>query len=64
VWHSTFSVPAQFFLGGWVQVQVLQPSEIATWMILQLLSQAYLNRHAESGLGAGPGPDRLRVLPN
>ncbi|MFD0008829.1 hypothetical protein ACFVJ4_41570 [Streptomyces sp. NPDC127178] len=47
-WHSTFSVPVQFFLGGWVQV--LQPSEIATWMILQWLSQAYPNRHAESGI--------------
>ncbi|MFD3580689.1 hypothetical protein [Streptomyces sp. NPDC058644] len=61
-WHSTFSVPADFFLRGWVQV--LQPSEVATWMILEWLSQTYPNRHAESGVylyaNARLGEFRLR----
>ncbi|MGD6742994.1 hypothetical protein ACOKM3_14250 [Streptomyces sp. BH106] len=47
-WHSTFTVPAEFFFQGWVQV--LQPSEVATWMILQWLSQTFPNRHDESGV--------------
>lgn len=47
-WHATFTVPAEFFLHGWVQV--LQPSEVATWMILRWLAQTFPRKHAESGV--------------
>lgn len=45
---KTVTVPAAFFLNGWVQV--LHPSEIATWLILRALSQWARDQHAESGV--------------
>ncbi|GGU44506.1 hypothetical protein GCM10010289_76360 [Streptomyces violascens] len=47
-WNTTFTVPATFFLRGWIQV--LQPSEVATWLILQWLAQTMPNKHTESGV--------------
>jgi hypothetical protein len=44
----TFTVPADFFLKGWVQV--LHPSEIATWLILRDLSQYAPTTHADEGV--------------
>ncbi|MFC1410776.1 hypothetical protein ACEZCY_16355 [Streptacidiphilus sp. N1-12] len=44
----TVSVPVDFFLKGWVQV--LRPSEIATWLILRALSQWAADQHAKSGV--------------
>ncbi|KDN78311.1 hypothetical protein DF19_39995 [Streptomyces olindensis] len=46
-WHTTLSLPVDFFLRGWIQV--LQPSEVATWMILRWLAQTYTKVYAESG---------------
>ncbi|MCZ4101104.1 hypothetical protein O3W51_33430 [Streptomyces sp. H39-C1] len=45
---ATFTVPADFFLNGWIQV--LNPSEIATWLILQARSQWARDTHAEAGV--------------
>lgn len=44
----TITVPANFFLMGWVQV--LNPSEIATWLTLRALSQWAREQHAETGV--------------
>lgn len=44
----TVTVPADFFLNGWVQV--LHPSEVATWLILRALSQWARSQHAETGV--------------
>ena len=41
-------IPVQFFLNGWVQL--LYPSEIATWLTFRLLRWGYLGRHNESGV--------------
>ncbi|MCY0926952.1 hypothetical protein OTB20_12210 [Streptomyces sp. H27-H1] len=46
--EATFAVPSEFFLNGWIQV--LNPSEIATWLILQYLSQWAANTHAYRGV--------------
>ncbi|MEU8977645.1 hypothetical protein [Streptomyces sp. NPDC048309] len=46
-WHATYTVPAEFFLHGWIQV--LQPSEVATWMILRWLAQTFSRVYAKSG---------------
>ncbi|OLZ72586.1 hypothetical protein AVW11_04120 [Streptomyces amritsarensis] len=46
--RGVFSIPSDFFLQGWVQV--LTPAEVATWLILQLLSQAFPAQHSESGV--------------
>lgn len=43
-----FSIPSQFFLRGWVQV--LYPSEIATWLALRVLRAVYPVKHNESGV--------------
>ncbi|WP_412075974.1 hypothetical protein ACLF6K_09215 [Streptomyces xanthophaeus] len=43
-----FSIPVDFFLQGWVQV--LTPAEVATWLVLQLLSQAFPGKHAKWGV--------------
>lgn len=49
VWSvKTVTVPATFFLNGWVQV--LHSTEIATWLILRALSQWARKSHAESGV--------------
>ncbi|MFJ6452244.1 hypothetical protein ACIQNV_37210 [Streptomyces hydrogenans] len=45
---ETITIPSGFFLNGWVQV--LSPSEIATWLILRGLSQWAPNAHSESGV--------------
>ncbi|MFK4687735.1 hypothetical protein [Streptomyces pristinaespiralis] len=44
----TIAIPADFFLLGWVQV--LNPSEIATWLILRELSQWARDEHAKTGV--------------
>lgn len=49
VWSvATVTVPADFFLNGWIQV--LHPSEVATWLILRSLSQWARDQHTESGV--------------
>lgn len=45
---ASFGIPVQFFLNGWVQL--LYPSEIATWLTFRLLRWAYLGRHNETGV--------------
>lgn len=52
----TITIPAGFFLNGWVQV--LNPSEVATWLILRALSQWARDKHTESGVYLY-GKDRL-----
>ncbi|WP_097893570.1 hypothetical protein [Streptomyces sp. st170] len=44
----TISIPSDFFLNGWVQV--LTPSEAATWLILRELSQYAPTKHVEEGV--------------
>ncbi|MER6394283.1 hypothetical protein ABT236_38255 [Streptomyces sp. NPDC001523] len=44
----TITIPADFFLNGWVQL--LNPSEVATWLILRTLSQWARDQHAETGV--------------
>lgn len=46
--RGLISIPSQFFLNGWVQV--LYPSEIATWLVLRLLHSLFPSRHDESGV--------------
>jgi hypothetical protein len=41
-------IPYQFFLHGWIQV--LYPSEIATWLTLRFLHSLFPRRHDESGV--------------
>jgi hypothetical protein len=45
---STLEVPVSFFLQGWIQV--LNSTEVATWLILQWLSQNMPDRHDETGV--------------
>ncbi|MFD8633751.1 hypothetical protein [Streptomyces sp. NPDC059533] len=45
---ETFTVPSDFFLNGWVQV--LTPSEVATWLILRYHSQWAVKQHPETGV--------------
>ncbi|MFD9374191.1 hypothetical protein ACFWBH_01405 [Streptomyces sp. NPDC059999] len=44
----TITIPANFFLQGWVQV--LNPSEVATWLVLRVLSQWARKEHAKTGV--------------
>lgn len=44
----TITLPLDFFLKGWIQV--LNPSEVATWLILRMLSQWATRRHRLSGV--------------
>ncbi|MFE5619063.1 hypothetical protein [Streptomyces sp. NPDC056524] len=46
--NATFTVPVEFFLHGWIQV--LQPAEVATWMILRWLAQTYPGKHSQTGV--------------
>jgi hypothetical protein len=45
---GVIDIPSQFFLHGWVQV--LYPSEIATWLTLRYLRSRYPRSHNESGV--------------
>lgn len=45
---ARITVPPEFFLKGWVQV--LNPSEIATWFVLRGMSQWAAATHAETGV--------------
>ncbi|MFF8952333.1 hypothetical protein ACF09I_26525 [Streptomyces sp. NPDC014940] len=45
---ETITLPAAFFLGGWIQV--LNPSEVATWLILRMLSKWAPRKHFVSGV--------------
>lgn len=49
-WHpsKTVTIPAAFFLNGWVQV--LTPSEVATWLALRVLSKWAPDKHRQSGV--------------
>lgn len=44
----TIAIPADFFLNGWIQV--LNPSEVATWLILRMLSRWAPRKHTKSGV--------------
>ncbi|MFD3819807.1 hypothetical protein ACFWRZ_32500 [Streptomyces rubiginosohelvolus] len=44
----TVTLPADFFLRGWIQV--LNPSEVATWLILRRMSQWAPGKHRMSGV--------------
>ncbi|MFF4035976.1 hypothetical protein ACFYZ2_40595 [Streptomyces sviceus] len=44
----TIAIPVAFFLNGWVQV--LNPSEVATWLILRMLSRWAPKKHTRSGV--------------
>ncbi|MEV5645093.1 hypothetical protein AB0L67_33970 [Streptomyces flaveolus] len=44
----TFTLPKDFFLKGWIQV--LNPSEVATWLILRWISQWAPRKHRMSGV--------------
>ncbi|MGC9443109.1 hypothetical protein [Streptomyces sp. WG5] len=60
-WNTTFAVPVDFFLRGWIQL--LQPSEVATWLVLRWLAQTMPKKHIESGvyLYANARNDYLRL---
>ncbi|MFD4546302.1 hypothetical protein [Streptomyces sp. NPDC058466] len=45
---KTITLPAAFFLRGWIQV--LNPSEVATWLILRMLSKWAPRKHFVSGV--------------
>ncbi|MEV7076671.1 hypothetical protein [Streptomyces sp. NPDC093990] len=45
---TTITLPKDFFLKGWIQV--LNPSEVATWLILRWLSQWASRKHRVSGV--------------
>ncbi|MEV8095253.1 hypothetical protein [Kitasatospora sp. NPDC085879] len=44
----TITLPKDFFLKGWIQV--LNPSEVATWLILRWMSQWAPRKHRVSGV--------------
>lgn len=46
--RGVIDIPREFFLHGWVQV--LYPSEIATWLTLRFLRSCFPRRHDESGV--------------
>ena len=46
--RGMIGIPYQFFLHGWIQV--LYPSEIATWLTLRFLRSLFPRRHDESGV--------------
>jgi hypothetical protein len=50
----TITLPKDFFLKDWIQV--LNPSEIATWLILRWLSQWAPRKHVISGVFLTTGP--------
>ncbi|MFF9016119.1 hypothetical protein ACF09C_24530 [Streptomyces sp. NPDC014870] len=45
---KTITIPKDFFLKGWIQV--LNPSEVATWLILRMMSQWAPRKHHTSGV--------------
>ena len=45
---KTITLPKDFFLKGWIQV--LNPSEVATWLILRMMSQRAPRKHHTSGV--------------
>ncbi|MFE7757653.1 hypothetical protein [Streptomyces sp. NPDC057429] len=45
---KTITLPKDFFLKGWIQV--LNPSEVATWLILRRMSQWAPTKHRLSGV--------------
>ncbi len=46
--EATLHIPIEFWLNGWIHV--LQPSEIATWLMFRHLAQKYYNHHARDGV--------------
>ncbi len=46
--EQTITLPKDFFLKGWIQV--LNPSEVATWLILRMMSQRAPIKHHTSGV--------------
>ncbi|MEU8883887.1 hypothetical protein [Streptomyces hydrogenans] len=51
---KTITIPKDFFLKGWIQV--LNPSEVATWLILRMMSQWAPRKHHRSGVFLTTGP--------
>ncbi|MER5359667.1 hypothetical protein [Streptomyces sp. NPDC002785] len=45
---ATIKIPAHFFLNGWAQV--LNPSEVATWLAFRVLSKRAPDKHLTSGV--------------
>ncbi|MFD3885025.1 hypothetical protein [Streptomyces microflavus] len=45
---KTITLPKDFFLKGWIQV--LNPSEVATWLILRMMSRWAPTKHHTSGV--------------
>ncbi|MEW2553661.1 hypothetical protein AB0957_18240 [Streptomyces zhihengii] len=45
---KTITLPKDFFLKGWIQV--LNPSEVATWLILRMMSKWAPKKHHTSGV--------------
>jgi hypothetical protein len=45
---KTITIPADFFLKGWIQL--LNPSEVATWLTLRVLSKWAPDQHQQSGV--------------
>lgn len=46
--EATLHIPIEFWLNGWIHV--LQPSEIATWLMFRHLAQKYYSHHARDGV--------------
>jgi hypothetical protein len=46
--RGVIDIPYQFFLHGWIQV--LYPSELATWLTLRFLRSLFPHSHDESGV--------------
>jgi hypothetical protein len=46
--EGTINLPVTFFLNGWVHV--LQPSEIATWLMFRDLAWRFPSEHADNGI--------------
>ncbi|MFF9690990.1 hypothetical protein [Streptomyces sp. NPDC014623] len=56
---KTITLPKDFFLKGWIQV--LNPSEVATWLILRMMSQWAPRKHRLSGIFLTTRP-RMQVF--
>ena len=46
--EGTIDLPVEFFLNGWIQV--LQPSELATWLMFRDLARRFPREHSADGV--------------
>jgi len=46
--EGALHIPSEFWLSGWIHV--LQPSEIATWLMFRHLAYMYFSHHARDGV--------------